>query len=502
MRTSHPMKPGIVACLLLAAAMLLPSAASAGPEPAAQGGRGFRLFARSLGALTVNRIYCGLSSDGNICVDSLGSSTIGGGYWPKGTPDQYIFNSGLQIAGIIGEDGGPWATDTTGAFFFDPKGTTVHGEEVRPIFNSANPADLAAWPEAAFVRGELFDPLLQGRPIASQGDIWFMSWDGNPGLTAGRPHPLGVVVETRGMGWNYPSGNEDVLYFIYTFYNVTTTDPAAYTQYDPSLQEILLEKAADFQLLNERAFDVDLPDAGYTITEMYAAFAADNDVANAGANYSSVNLPFALGYTYEHTFTRQEDLGWIFPADIFGDPFFPGAGFIGMKYLKSPTGAGEIQLYSNTLNSATGFRDPQNTSQLFRYLSGNISTAAGDQPCNVADPRVCFIAPSAADTRFFQSSTALELAPGGSGTIVIAYIMAAPVGSNNAYVPSGSADVKPGDVLATADAAKLSASGVVPLVDSLTGFLGWEDDPENPDGVPQQAEFDVVPRSLLGKSLT
>ena len=496
-------KRGAVLAGLLALVMtaMVPSVASAGPEPAAKG-RGFRLFARSLGALTVNRIYCGLSSTGEICVDSTNSSTIGGGYWPKGTPDQYIFNSGLQIAGVIGADGGPWADDTTGAFFFDPKGTTQHGEEVRPIFNSSNPADLAAWPEAAIVEGDLFDPLLHGRAVASQGDIWFMSWDGNPGLNAGRPHPLGVLVETRGMGWNFPSGNEDILYFIYTFYNITTTSPAAYAGYNPALQEILLEKAQDFQALNEQSFDITLPDEGYTITDMYAAFASDNDVADAGANYSSVNLPFALGYTYEHTFTRQEALGWIFPADIFGDPFFPGVGFIGMKYLKSPTGAGQIQLYSNTLNSATGFRDPQNTSQLFRYLSGNISTAAGDQACNVDDPRVCFIAPSAADTRFFQSSTALTLAPGGSGQIVIAYIMAAPVGSNNSYVPSAGADVKPGNVLATATASVLETPGAVPLVDSLTGFLGWEDDPLAPDGIPQQSEFAVVPRSLLGKSIT
>src|SRR5690606_15676457 len=150
-------------------------------------------------------------------------------------------------------------------------------------------------------------------------------------------------------------------------------------------------------------------------------------------------------------------------------------------------------------NSATGFRDPQNTSQLFRYLSGNISTAAGDQPCNVDDPRVCFIAPNAADTRFFQSSTALELAPGGTRQIVTAYTLAAPVGSNNSYVPSGGADVKPGNVLATATVSLLETAGAVPLVDSLTGFLGFTDDG---DGIPQQSEFDVVPRSLLGKSIT
>lgn len=83
---------GLLALVLAAA---LPTQAMAGPEPGVKKGRGFRLFAGSLGAMTINRIYCGLTSDGQICVDSTNSSTIGGGYWPKGTADQYIFNTGL-----------------------------------------------------------------------------------------------------------------------------------------------------------------------------------------------------------------------------------------------------------------------------------------------------------------------------------------------------------------------------------------------------------------------
>src|SRR5678816_3972796 len=127
--------------LALAALAYAPTAASAKPAPGVKP-RGFRLFARSLGAMTINRVYCGLATTGEVCVDSTYSSTIGGGYWPKGTPDQYVFNSGLQLAGVIGADANPeWAGDTTGAFFFDPKGTTQHGEEVEPIQNTANPED-------------------------------------------------------------------------------------------------------------------------------------------------------------------------------------------------------------------------------------------------------------------------------------------------------------------------------------------------------------------------
>ena len=43
--------------LVLALAALTPTLAEAGPEPGAK--RGFRLFARALGAMTINRVYCG-----------------------------------------------------------------------------------------------------------------------------------------------------------------------------------------------------------------------------------------------------------------------------------------------------------------------------------------------------------------------------------------------------------------------------------------------------------
>src|SRR5688572_33230903 len=231
-----------LAALMLGA--LIPGTAEAKPKPGVK--KGFRLFARAGGALTINRIYCGLSSSGEICVDSTNSSTIGGGFWPKGTADQYVFNSGIQVAGLIGQDANPeWRGDTTGAQFFSPRGDNV-GEEFRPIFNSSNPDDVTNWPAAAFVPNgdasqELFDPLLRGRVSASQGDVWFLSWEGNPAFAAGREHPLGILVEQRGMGYNFPSGNEDILYFIYTFYNITSTDPAAYASVRPAMRDILVE---------------------------------------------------------------------------------------------------------------------------------------------------------------------------------------------------------------------------------------------------------------------
>ncbi len=493
--------------LALALAALIPATAAAKPEPGARP-RGFRLFARTLGAMTVNRVYLGLSSSkGNIGVDSTNSSTIGGGFWPKGTGNQFVFNSGLQVAGKVLNPGGAWDGDVSGAFFFDPKGTTEHGDGVEPIYNFQNPADAGAWPEAARVPVEIneadnfYNPVLRGINSASQGDVWFVTWDGNSTLIAGRPHPLGVAVESRGLGWNYPTGNEDIVYFTFSFYNVTASDPTAYAGVRPAIRPTMQQLGRDFVSSNSSRFRVNLPAGGYTIDSLFSAFAADMDVSAAGSNYCSVNIPFALGFCYEHTFTFDPTSGEQYdnPA-IWGPPFFGGPGFVGVKYLRSPTGAGEIQLFSNTINSATGFRDPANVFQLFRYLSGNLDPSQGDQACNVAGGfavGICFINPSAADARFYQSSTSLQLAPGGFGSIVVAYVFAAPVAIPG-FAPTASTDVTPGNPVRLTDVSLLSLGAN--QVDSLTGFNGYTD--INADNGVEQSEFRTIPGSLLNKALT
>ncbi|HXI20905.1 MAG TPA: hypothetical protein VNH46_07470, partial [Gemmatimonadales bacterium] len=291
-------------------------------------------------------------------------------------------------------------------------------------------------------------------------------------------------------------------YFIYTFYNVTSSNCNDYAAVRKPLRDILCQKGQDFIRANA-ALGVTLPVGGYTINNLFAAIGTDMDVAEAGSNYAGVNLPFALGYTYDHSFGQPAS--WLFDPTIFSAPFFPGSGFAGVKYLSSPTGAGEIQLYSNTINGrpfAGAVNDPRDVVQLYRYLSGTLSPAFGDDPCNTGNPAVthiCFVNnTSPQDMRFFQSSTPLTLGPGQGGSIVTAYIFAAPVITGSC---SGSCDVKPGDGRRLVDANLLATSGAN-TVDSLTGFISYKDGtPLRPaDGIVQQDEFSVVPGSLLGKA--
>jgi len=524
----------ILAVIALSASLVSIALAAPG-KPRKPGG--FRLFANAEATLQTNRIACHIGSDGQLCAS--GSSTVGGGIWPKGTSDQYVFASGLQIAGIIdntlpkAQNG--FAGDTAGAMFYNTALGSGNGLEVRPIFSSNNPADAASWPNEARVPcspatnvaplpvpparcaelglggdpvGDLFNPALQGSIAASQGDNWFMSWEGDPSQLSGpRTHPLGVLVESRALAWNFPTGNEDILYFMFTFYNVTSSNPAAYQNIRSSVRDLVAQKGKDFVALNQAKFGINLPADGYSINDIFVSVVADNDVAQADANFASVNVPFALGYTYAANFRGLTS--WTFDPSIFGTaPFFPGSGFIGLKYLRSPVNPATGQevgltLFGTFSRSSGSLQDPGDEKQLYRYLSGQLLPSDG--ACNAPNSQlshICFVnLGDPADMRQLQSSGPFNLAPGQSGTIVVAYINAPPVAEGNCpgvgclVVPTDGGVASRLNILG--DAARMA--GGVNRIDKITGYKSFND--ANGDGIVTQAEFVVQPGSLLGKAL-
>ncbi len=113
------------------------------------------------------------------------------------------------------------------------------------------------------------------------------------------------------MAWNTPSGNQDIIYFIYTLYNITSTRVADYVGVRPAMREILLDKAREFQDRNNAAFGITLP-VRRGIRSRACTWHSPPTWMSAqfNENYASANVPFALGYTYEHDFaaTRQLDV--------------------------------------------------------------------------------------------------------------------------------------------------------------------------------------------------
>src|SRR5207245_1487131 len=243
----------------------------------------------------------------------------------------------------------------------------------------------------------------------------------DPVALTGHDHPMGIAVDQRVLAWNFPSGNEDIIYIIYTFYNITARSSSG--KYNNAtipapLQTEIAAIGDQFHDLNENKFKIQIPAAGYTIDSLYAAAAMDADVAVFNQNYATAIVPFNVGLEYTGTFLG--DVGWQFPPDIFGPPFAAATGFIAMKFLKSPKDATGQQvgltMFSQEINGSTGLPDAVGVRQLFRYLSGFLGPT--DNPCNPSAPgpvvrarRYCFLGQQQVDARFFQASGPFFLLP-------------------------------------------------------------------------------------------
>jgi len=490
------------------------AAPAADARPAPHRPRAINLFADANLLYGVNRLLCNLTSTGEIC----GAQRDGGGFWPNGTSDRCIYTSGLQIGGIVDPAAGfAWAGDTAASTFFS-QGGGVDGEAIIDIRSSL---DVGTWPSPKWPRGavardpQLFAPELLGLNQVSQGDAWTRYWEGNPDARGlDRSHPLGVVVDQRVLAWNFPAGNADILYILFTFYNVTAASSSgAYynSSIPPEIQAEIAALGDRFQAVNEAKYGAGtLPDAGYTIKDAYVAIGIDGDVARFDRNYTTAILPFDLGITYAGDFLP--DSGWRFPADIFSAPLYPAPGFIGVKYLKSPRDASGQQvgltMFSEVfgLSGATGLLRPSSSSQLYRYLSGYFGVTDADcrpltDRAGARLRRFCYVggfpgpSPTWGDAHSYQATGPFELAPGHAETIVVAYVAAAPTDTVATYVGG---DVLPG-IPFTGDSIFFDRTKIR-LIDRIAGWVSESD--VNGNQRIEQDEVMSVPGSLLGKALT
>jgi hypothetical protein len=475
--------------LLAVAAFLPPTAARVGPTGPAPRGAGFDLLAPPVAVLQANRVLCGLDDVGGVCFE---------GMWPRGSAAyQYIFSSGLQVAGRIPASAGfAWAGDTVGAFFVDGRGTQEHGAPLTAVHDSRSIPDARSAIEARVRSGAPFHPALSGRFRASEQDLWVRLWDGDPTLLSGRTHPMGIVVDLRAMAWGYPAGNDDIVYFVYDVYNVSASDPAAYAALGPGLVADLAQVGRRFQQGVEAELGVNLPDGGYRLDSLYAALFMDADVEDASRNYSTAVLPFDAAATYKHTFTAPS---WRFPADIFSPPFARAPGFVGGAFLAAPADAtpgsqSRTAMYTEFTGAATGFPEPVGVQQLWRYLSGQVSQQAGDNPCTVVNPalnHLCYLNQIDRDTRFAHSTGPFSLAPGERATVAMAYVLAAPVA---AAIQPG-VNTRPG--IPPAPDSLVLGTDTLRVVDRAMGWLTHADLDGN--GRISAREVTTVPRSYLHK---
>ena len=506
--------------------------------------------------LNANRVDCNvINNKGNQCDNPYGSGTVEGGFWPNGTGDNYVFNGGLQVAGTVfsdpaaGQTPFSWDGDTVGVFFMDPTGFYQEGDAITNIYSSLNSNDVASWPAAAYVKDpSLYNAALLGRLSISQQDTWVRYWDGNTSITSGRKHAMGLLVEQRGLLWNFPAGNQDILYFLFRFINITSTNAADYAGlsaagYTGTDIAAIVQIAQNFHDAVSAQYNITLPTTGYTFHNVFANYFQDADEGNQSSlNYSQAVLPFSLVAVMKDNY--KEAL-WGYPAGVFGEPFYPAPGFEAVKYLKSPVNplTGRefgISVWGNTCNASYAgctFQDADGVPQMYRYISGQVSPSQGDGICN-SDPvllHTCNSIQGPADTRFFQASGPFELAPGQSSVIVVALVFAAPLHkwaatTNGIYsMPAGSLDGSQGTnyVAATDAAAPLFVPGwpaqpdtlaiagtrsgaavcttlcgkTATIRDPVERPMGWGQFSDvNGDQIIEQNEVQTAPGSLLDKA--
>jgi len=483
-------------------------------RPAARVSSAFNLFApyRSILLLNANRVECTINSLGEHCSDANNSSVIGGGFWPKGTNDQYIFNGGLQLAAIIPGDRAAfgWAGDTVGAFLVDLRGDQYVASALTGIFDSRDPTDLENWPSAAYVRDtSLFDASLIGRKAASEQDSWVRYWDGLAGSMRGAPawrsHSMGLLIDQRTLAWNRPEAGRDVLFVLLRIINVTARDRSRYAGlaaagYTPEDIGEIAKIGADYHARSDTA-GVNLPDTGFTWTNLYVGMSQDPDIGQAGSNYSTAVLPFATALAYH---ARFREPNWAYPPDIFVPPFATAPGLVGTKFLRVAggpvTGSSAVRMYTTPHDE-----NPLGVAHLWRVLASRPSSTDFffcNAPLGTGTP-VCRVIQTYGDTRWTMSNGPWPDVGGGqSVAFVIAYVFAAPVAAALQSDGQGHAlgslnfDLKPGF---PATGPRLAAgTDTVKQIDRVAGWTSFAD--ANGNGDIEQREVRVQPYSLLGKA--
>jgi hypothetical protein len=429
----------------------------------------FNLNADETVAMNVNNWLCGLSNNGEVCTNTFGSTTGGGGFWPVGTGNQYVFQEGLQMAARDPLDN----TKFVAAHCFNVSATNASCKPRSNIYRSDNAEDLANWPGSCY----LINPQT-GKKVAalSQFDTCVRYWDGDPSGTVPGGHPMGIEVVQHTLAFTL-SGFRDMIFFLMKIKNVSG-DPL-FKQANPGLA---------------------IPAGGWTLKDMYVAFASDHDVSfDHSGNNLGVFVPFLNP-------TQPLFLAAVYEANFDAPDFspYPQCGFctvpgiVGTTFLRSPYNTTGAPIQTNvagvqrTVPSATvaeiealraraagdsialasldtavanaarrdqvtaqttlktyevgqsfgsmyerggSFSDPSEAGQSWRYYSGNLNATERAQVTN-SPPGFGFVSQAApGDVRIFHATGPITLAPGDSTEVIAGLVVGAPVLNVTGFTP-------------------------------------------------------------------
>ncbi len=250
---------------------------------------------------TTNSIIFGLDNRGNLGKDPGGSSTTGGGFWRART-DQYVFQSGLHVAGIFDSDGDGIFQDTveTEAVYDEEwregRASNSQDDPANRLYSSTVAADLAAWP------AEFCDENGEPKVYGQQDIVTFYTDIGGPVNPAAGAYRLGVETFQRVKLFSVTS-QKDIMYVEWRFRNATE-----YVNEDVN---------------GDGSVDVAGP---YLIKDMLAGVNTDFDIGEATDDRAGVSPKFNMSIYWDSDFSEAN----------FTNP----VGFFSIKFLDSPTQVG------------------------------------------------------------------------------------------------------------------------------------------------------------------
>jgi hypothetical protein len=249
---------------------------------------------------TTNQIIFGLDNRGNVGKDPGGSSTTSGGFWRSRT-DNYVFQSGLSVAGLFDSNGDGVLEDTietVGTFdeeWREGKASSNQDAPENRLYTSRVPADLDAWPDEFRVNGE--------PKVFGQEDIVTMYTDiGGPVNVAAGSKRLGVETYQRVKLFSVTS-QKDIMYVEWRFKNVS---------------EFVNE-----DINGDGSVDVVGP---YEIKDMLAIVNTDFDIGDADDDRAAVS--------------PSQNMAIYWDTDFSEGNFTNPVGFLGIKFLDSPSQVG------------------------------------------------------------------------------------------------------------------------------------------------------------------
>jgi len=298
------------ACLALALGAFLLSAAGTA-EARRPGDTGKRKAAPAGPALaafltrtsTGNRVEFNLSNNGYLAVDPSRGAVTPGGFWPSGSEDAYIYQSGLNVMGIIDADGDGIASDVVETnLVFDSEWREGRPQDEEDdaksrLYFSTSQTDMEEWPEEFYVQDS--NPLSptygQSVPdVRSEQDIVGIYTDVNGPLntSAGSLH-LGVEVRQHVLQYSL-SNIQDVVFVVWDLYNASRyiNEPDVHVPYD--IREAFVNIRTDFDI-GENALDDRC--AVSPVRNMSIAFDSDFKEANFDGTPAFLGISFLEGPT-------------------------------------------------------------------------------------------------------------------------------------------------------------------------------------------------------------